>query len=136
MSYKDIALLSVAEIVGDFGYKKFADTGGLYNFSVGTVGYIGVIYFLIRSLQGSQVMLVNAAWDGFSALLETIAAMIVLGERFYDPYKYLGIVLIISGLFLLKLPIVNEHKFIFPQFIETHLSNFSNKLGDTLLNKK
>lgn len=133
MSYRDIGMLSLFEIVGDFGYKKFADKGGLYNFSVGTVGYIGVIYFLIRSLQGSQLMLVNAAWDGFSALIETIAAMVVLGERFQDPYKYLGIALIICGLFLLKLPVVNEHKFIFPQFIETHISKFSNILGDKLL---
>jgi hypothetical protein len=30
-------------------------------------------------------LLVNAVWDGMSALLETIAAMIILGEYFDDP---------------------------------------------------
>jgi multidrug transporter EmrE-like cation transporter len=115
MSYLDIFGLTLTEIVGDFGYKSFANAGGVKNFAVGTVGYIGVIYFLIRSLQGSQVMLVNAAWDGLSALVETIAAMVVLGERFDDPMKYIGIVLIIIGLFFLKLPIVSEHKFIIPK---------------------
>lgn len=116
MSYVDIGILSFAEIIGDFGYKEFANKGGIQNFAVGTVGYIGVIYALIRSLQGSQVLLVNAAWDGISALIESIAAIIVLGERFDDPWKYFGIILIICGLFFLKMPVVNEHKFIFPKF--------------------
>lgn len=125
MSYVDITLLILTEIVGDFGYKKFADKGGIEYFSVGTIGYIGVIYFLIRSLQGSQVLVVNAAWDGLSALFESIAAMIILGERFDDPMKYLGIIFIIVGLFFLKLPIVNTHKFIFPKFfIDNSKSQF------------
>ena len=74
-----------------------------------------VIYFLIRSLQGSQILLVNAAWDGLSTLIESIAAMVILGEKFDDPYKYVGIIFIIIGLFFLKLPVVNEHKFIIPK---------------------
>lgn len=116
MSYQDLTFLIFTEIVGDFGYKKFADVGGITNFFVGTSGYIGVIYFLIRSLQGSQVLLVNAAWDGLSALFESAAAFIILGERFDDPWKYFGIFLIILGLFFLKLPLVNTHKFVFPKF--------------------
>jgi hypothetical protein len=116
MSYVDIGALCLTEIIGDFGYKEFANKGGIKNFAVGTVGYVGVIYFLIKSLQGSQVLLVNAAWDGLSALIESIAAIIVLGEKFNDPWKYFGIFLIVLGLFFLKLPVVNEHKFIIPKF--------------------
>jgi multidrug transporter EmrE-like cation transporter len=115
MSYVDLGSLILIEIVGDFGYKKFADEGGIKNFMVGTTGYIGVIYFLIRSLQGTQLLLVNAAWDGLSALLESLAAMIFLGERFEDPTKYIGIVLIVIGLFFLKVPLMSEHKFKFPK---------------------
>jgi len=125
MSYTDIGLLVITEIIGDFGYKNFAENGGMQNFAIGTVGYVGVIYALIRSLQGSQVLLVNAAWDGLSALVESIAAIIVLGEGFDDPWKYMGIVFIILGLFLLKLPVVNPHKFVFPKFfIDTNKSAF------------
>ena len=115
MSYTDILGLTLMEIVGDFGYKEFANKGGIKNFAAGTSGYIGVIFFLIKSLQGSQVLLVNAAWDGISALVESIAAIIVLGEKFDDPWKYFGIVLIVIGLFFLRLPVVNEHKFIIPK---------------------
>lgn len=116
MSYQGILLLTLSEIIGDFGYKEFANKGGVKPFATGTIGYIGVIYFLISSLQGSQVLLVNAAWDGISALLESFAAIYVLGESFDDPLKYFGIILIIIGLFFLRMPIVSPHKFIFPNF--------------------
>jgi multidrug transporter EmrE-like cation transporter len=116
MSYLDVLGLCLTEIIGDFGYKEFANKGVITNFAVGTTGYIGVIFMLIKSLQGSQVLLINAAWDGLSALIESIAAIIVLGEKFNDPWKYFGIFLIVLGLFFLKMPLVNEHKFIFPKF--------------------
>ena len=123
MSYYDIGLLCLTEIVGDFGYKEFANKGGITNFSIGTIGYIGVIYTLIRSLQGSQILLVNAVWDGLSALIESIAAIVILGERFDDPWKYFGIFLIVVGLFFLRMPVVDERKFVFPKlFKETFIS--------------
>ena len=71
------------------------------------------------------MLLINAAWDGLSALVESIAAIIILGEGFDDPWKYAGIGFIVLGLFLLKLPLVNHHKFIFPQFlVDTNKSDF------------
>lgn len=118
MSYQDMTLLILTEIVGDFGYKEFANKGGINNFLVGTSGYIGVIYFLIRCLQGSNILLINAVWDGMSALLESAAAMVILGERFEDPMKYVGVIFIIIGLFFLKLPLVNPNKFVFPYFFK------------------
>lgn len=117
MSYQDISLLILTEIIGDFGFQKFANNGGITPFAVGITGYIGVIYYLIRSLQGSQILLVNIVWDGLSALLETIAAMIILGEYFEDPWKYLGVALIIIGLFFLKVPLKREKPFKFPALI-------------------
>jgi multidrug transporter EmrE-like cation transporter len=116
MSYLDIGMLSLLEIIGDFGYKQFANHGGIKPFAIGTAGYIGVIYFLIKSLQCSQVLLVNAAWDGFSALIESLAAIFILGEYFTDPTRYIGIIFIIIGLFFLKMPLVNPHKFVSPKF--------------------
>jgi len=115
MSYQDLIPLILIEIIGDFGYKKFANEGGIKNFTIGTVGYIGVVYYLIRCLQGSKVLIVNAAWDGLSALIESISAMIFLGERFDDPLQYVGVSFIIAGLFLLRLPVINKSKFVFPK---------------------
>jgi multidrug transporter EmrE-like cation transporter len=111
MSYQDIIPLSLTEIIGDFGYKEFANKGGIQNFLVGTGGYIGVIYYLIRSLQGSNILTINAAWDGFSALIESIAAIVILGEKFEDPFKYLGVIFIVVGLMFLKLPLFRNKTF-------------------------
>jgi multidrug transporter EmrE-like cation transporter len=118
MSYQDIGALIITEIIGDFGFQKFANHGGLTSFSVGVGGYIGVVYFLIRSLQGSKILLVNAVWDGLSALLETIAAMVILGEYFEDPWKYVGVGLIILGLFFLKIPLKRPKPFYFPKIFK------------------
>ena len=118
MSYQDIGTLILTEIVGDFGFKKFANDGGFTSFAVGVGGYLWVVYFLIRSLQGSQILIVNAVWDGLSALLETIAAMVILGERFEDPWKYVGIALIITGLFFLPIPLLSPRSFHFPKIFK------------------
>lgn len=119
MSYIDIGSLAMAEIIGDFGFKQFANQGGMPSFALGSIGYIGVIYFLIRSLQGSQVILVNAAWDGISAVLESIAAIVILGEGFADFTQYLGIVFIVIGLLFLKIPLKRQKEFIFPSLFGT-----------------
>ena len=123
MSYQDLVPLVFTEIVGDFGFKKFANDGGFTNFTIGIVGYIGVIYYLIRSLQGSSVLLVNAVWDGISALIESLAAIIILGETLDEPIKYVGIVFIIAGLFCLKVPLNRKQKFVFPKFITEYFKN-------------
>ena len=119
MSYVDILGISFSEIVGDFGFKEFANKGGIRPFAVGATGYVGVIYFLIRALQGSTVLTVNTTWDGTSALIESLAAYILLGERFDDPFKYVGIAFIVIGLFLLRTPIMKERKFVFPNMFQT-----------------
>ena len=118
MSYQDIGGLIITEIIGDFGFQKFANNGGISPFVVGIGGYIGVIYYLIRSLQGSKILMVNAVWDGLSALVETLAAMIFLGEYFEDPWKYLGISLIILGLFFLRIPLKRSKPFVFPSLFK------------------
>ena len=115
MSYIDIINLSLSEIIGDFAYKQFADNGGIKWFGIGSTGYISLIYFLIKSLQGSQVLLVNAAWDGMSVILESIAAIVFLGEFFTDKKQYLGIILIALGIFFLKIPNARKAPFVLPK---------------------
>jgi multidrug transporter EmrE-like cation transporter len=105
MSLYSIGLLSITEIFGDFALKKYANEGGLTFLGYGLLGYTGVIYFLVQYLRGSSVLMVNAAWDGVSAFIESLMAYLVLGERFNDPNQYIGICLIIIGLFFLKIPL-------------------------------
>ena len=115
MSMPQIFTLSLVEIVGDFALKRFANEGGLANLTVGIIGYIGVIVLLIISLQGSTVLLVNNAWDGMSALMESFAAYFILGERLKHNSQYVGIILIMLGVYLLNVPWIKDKYFTTPQ---------------------
>ena len=103
-----MGLMSVVEIVGDFALKEYANGGASLYLFIGILGYIGVVTILIITLKGSTVLLVNAAWDGTSALIESLAAIILLGERFEHKSQYVGVVLIVCGLYMLKMPIVRK----------------------------
>lgn len=102
MSTFDISMVSIAEIFGDFKFKDYARLGGAENFAQGIIGYAGVIFFLIRSLRVGNVIYVNGMWDGISAVLETLAAYILLGERLNNNSQYIGLLLLIIGLFLVR----------------------------------
>jgi len=104
MSVKNIILLSFAEVFGDFGYKAFARTGTKASFAQGSLGYVAVIYFLIKSLKEGNVLYVNGMWDGISAIIESVAAYLILGERLNRPSEYAGLVFIIAGILMLHAP--------------------------------
>lgn len=102
MSLTDITLMSLTEIVGDFGFKGVARHPSLTNWATGIGGYIGIIYYLIKSLRVGNVTYVNGMWDGISGILETLVAYIVFGERLNNKWQYLGILMIAVGLMILK----------------------------------
>lgn len=97
-----LILLAVVEIFGDFSLEKYANTGKLPFLGYGSIFYVGVVYFLIKSLQGSTILIVNVLWDGISSIIETLAAMIILKERLSHPYQYVGLIMTIVGMVLLK----------------------------------
>jgi small multidrug resistance pump len=94
--------MSLSEIIGDFGFKNVARVGSLQGWMSGLLGYAGIIFYLIRSLKVGNVTYVNGMWDGISAILETAVAFFLFGERLKTPGQYLGLGLIIAGLFILK----------------------------------
>lgn len=104
MSLVTVGAMSLAEIVGDFGYKAYARTGAGTAFAQGTVGYMAVVYFLIHALKTGNVLYVNGMWDGVSAILESLAAYFLLGERLKRPREYIGLAIIILGIFMLRAP--------------------------------
>lgn len=115
MSIPQIFALSTIEIIGDFSLKEYANGGDLRMLGLGVLGYIGVVIMLIINLQDSTVLLVNGAWDGVSTIVESIAAYVVLGERFNNYFQYVGLVVIVIGLYLLKIPWKKSHHFHIPR---------------------
>jgi multidrug transporter EmrE-like cation transporter len=115
MSWTYVIGLALTEIIGDVGLKEYANDKGIGYLGIGIAGYIGVIVLLVISLQGSTILLVNNAWDGTSSLLESMYAYCILGERFENYLQYLGVVFIVSGLYLLKIPTSKDHPFHIPK---------------------
>jgi len=115
MSLPQILALSLTEIIGDVALKEYANDKGIGYLNIGVAGYIGVVILLIINLQGSSILLVNNAWDGTSSLLESLYAYFILGERFENYLQYFGVVLIIFGLYLLKIPLSKKHPFHIPK---------------------
>jgi multidrug transporter EmrE-like cation transporter len=104
--WTNLLLLCLVEVYGDFKFKAYArssdDAIGVPLFIQGCAGYAGVIYFLIRMLRLKDVIWVNAMWDGGSALIETLFAYFMYGERLKQPVNYAGLALILLGLFMLR----------------------------------
>jgi len=116
MSIPQIFALSVTEIVGDFSLKNYANNvGGWKMLALGAVSYIMVVVWLIISLQGSTILMVNNAWDGMSTIIESVAAYVILGERFDNYLQYVGILFICAGMYLLKVPWKKDHAFHIPR---------------------
>jgi multidrug transporter EmrE-like cation transporter len=96
-----LVALSLVEIVADFSLERYANFGGSKFLGIGTVGYAGVVYLLIQALRGSNILYINNMWDGVSSIIETLAAYFILNERFKHPRQYIGVILIVIGLFVL-----------------------------------
>ena len=102
-SFWDILSLATVEVFADFQLKWYTQDPGRIDYLVkGVLGYVGVIYFLIRSLTGSTVLYVNGVWDGLSSLIESIAAYVILGDRLQSTTQYVGLLLTVVGIVLLK----------------------------------
>jgi len=97
-----IVILSIVEVYGDFSLRFYAQTNKLSWLLHGLVGYAGVVYFLIQSLRFQNVLYTNGMWDGMSGIVESIAAYFILGDRLEKSSQYLGLVLTVIGVYLLK----------------------------------
>ena len=102
MSFMNIIGLSLAEIAGDFSLQKYVLTGSIAALSAGYIGYLAVIMFLIKCLHAKNILNVNLLWDGTSVLIESFAAMAILGQTFTGIGQWLGASMIVGGLYLLK----------------------------------
>ena len=103
MAFTDIFLLAGIEIFGDFNLRWYAQSNALHYLYKGIGAYIGVVYFLIRSLRTDNVLFVNNVWDGLSSLIESVAAYYYLGDRLTSIQQYIGVVFVIIGVALMKI---------------------------------
>jgi len=96
-----ILMLSLVEYFGDSNFKSYAKTGRNMNLIFGIIFYGLVIKFLIQALKTSNLIYANGMWDGISAVIETILAFYLLHETLNNPIQWLGLIMIIAGVFAL-----------------------------------
>jgi len=97
-----VVALSVVEVYGDFSLRFYAQTNKLHWLAHGIVGYVGVVALLIKSFKFKNVLYVNGMWDGVSGVVESVAAYVLLGDRFEKTSEYIGLVMIVIGVVLMK----------------------------------
>jgi multidrug transporter EmrE-like cation transporter len=102
MSFGDIVALSAVEVFGDFTLRWYAQTNSPSYLGLGILGYVGVVFFLIKCLRTGNVLYVNGMWDSVSGVIESLAAYVVLGDRLEKPEQYLGLLLTSIGIYLLR----------------------------------
>jgi multidrug transporter EmrE-like cation transporter len=103
-----ILAVSLVEYVGDQNFKKYARNGKTSNLVYGVIFYAFMIKLLIEALKKSNLIYMNGMWDGISTIIGTIFAWWLLKERLSNPMQWLGLLLIIMGLFALnsgKIPV-------------------------------
>lgn len=102
MTLINVMGITVAQIFGDFGFKDFVlsrDNIGLFR---GAIGYIGVVFFLLKSLATNNILWINGMWSGLTLIFESLAAFFLLGERFEHPWQYIALLFIVMGVIALK----------------------------------
>ena len=93
MTLLNVCCMTMTEIFGNFNIQRYAQTNRRTDLLLGLLGYMGVIYFLIRSFGHGNMLWVGAMWEGMIIVLSSAFAYFYLGERFSHPVQYLGIVL-------------------------------------------
>ena len=97
-----IVLISIIEYIGDSNFKIYARTDKIYNLLIGLIAYVIMIIFLIYVLKNVNVIYVNGMWDGISAIIGTLLAILILHETLSNYIQYLGLAFIIIGIFVLN----------------------------------
>jgi hypothetical protein len=93
MTVLNVCLMSCAEIFANSHLQKYAGNKVLRNLLLGILGYVGVLFFLIKSFGHGNMLWVTTMWEGMIIVLSASFAYFYLGERFSHPVQYLGIIL-------------------------------------------
>lgn len=98
-----VVLLVAVETFANVNLRWFAQTN-VFNYLVqGVLGYVGVVFFMFKSLTTANLLYVNGLWDGVSAIFVSLTSYFLLGERLETGEEYIGLVLILAGMLFMTL---------------------------------
>lgn len=94
-----IWIITMTELIGDINLKTFATTNLHFHLFAGIFLYVILALELGVGFQTMGLGWLNGAWDGTSTLVSVLAGY-AMGEKL-SGQQYLGLGLIIAGLYLL-----------------------------------
>ena len=97
--YWYVLLIVMLETLAMSCFKKSIDSSAF--FAVGVLFYAVVGYLLRLTMNASGMAMTNALWSGFSVLATTIVGIMLFKESLHV-HDYFAILLIVSGVMILK----------------------------------
>jgi len=91
MTLLNVGLMSCAEIFANAHLQKFSSNKVLKNLVFGILGYMGVLFFLVRSFGHGNMLWVTTMWEGMIIVLSASFAYFYLNERFDHVLQYVGL---------------------------------------------
>lgn len=98
-----ILLANIFEFSSDASFKIFSRTGKQFFLFSGVVSNIFIMYLLYAILKISNLIYMNALWEGFGLIFESILAILLLGEKLNNIYQYYGLFFTILGMTLMNI---------------------------------
>jgi small multidrug resistance pump len=102
MNWFYLAIAIVSEVLATSALKASEGFTRLYPSLVVVVGYGLAFYFLSLTLRTIPVGIAYAVWSGVGIVLISLAGWVIYDQRL-DAAAILGLVLIVAGVFVLKL---------------------------------
>lgn len=97
--YWYVLLIVMLETLAMSCFKKSIDNTAF--FAVGVLFYAAVGYLLRLTMNASGMAMTNALWSGFSVMATTIVGILLFKEALHY-HDYFAILLIVSGVMILK----------------------------------
>ena len=98
-----VILLVLTETFANVNLRWFAQTN-VFNYLIqGILGYVGVVFFMLRALTSANLLYVNGLWDGVSAIVVSLTSYFLLGDRLETGQEYAGLLLILAGMLFMTL---------------------------------
>lgn len=97
--YWYVLLIVMLETMAMTCFKKSIDSTAF--FAVGVLFYAMVGYLLRLTMNASGMAMTNALWSGFSVLATTVTGILLFKEMLHG-HDYFAILLIVTGVMILK----------------------------------
>ena len=94
-----IWIITMTELIGNLNLQTFVKTNSFFHFYAGILLYLILVLELTVGFQTMGLGWLNGAWDGTSTVVSVLVGR-AMGEQLTSQ-QYLGLGLIISGLYLL-----------------------------------